>query len=165
MKARLAIFNTLYKCILLAFILVQGQLPGFAQGNNQTTAASSADPEVAQKLTLAEGHHDLAILYLKKGELDLAITEARDIIQIRFPADYEGLVAQSLSIISEKLAEMNRFDLGQMLMDEALKVTEQDVNRVRILKNKARLYMLAGDSDRAIENWRRALDLESKRVP
>jgi tetratricopeptide (TPR) repeat protein len=165
MKARSEIRNTLFTYMFLAFVLLQGPLAGLAQVNNQAIAAPNADPDLAQKLTLAEGHHDLAILYLKKGELDLALAEARDIIQIRFPADYERLVAQSLSIISEKLAEMNRFDLGQMLMDEALKVTEQDANRVRILKNKARLYMLAGDNDRAIESWRRALDLESKRVP
>ena len=146
-------------------IILWGLYPCLAQGRDPAALAplASADPELSQKLTLAEGHHDLAILYIKKGDYDLAVAEARHIMELRFPADYEKLVAQSLSIITERLAEVHRFDLGQMLLDDALKVTEQNANRVRLLKNKARLYMLARDDDNAIESWRRALDLEAKR--
>jgi tetratricopeptide (TPR) repeat protein len=111
---------------------------------------------------MAEAHHDLAELYIKKGDFDLAVSEARQIIQLRFPADYEGLVAQSLSIITEKLAQAKRFDLGQMLLDEALKAAEINANRARIYANKARLYRLSGDNDRAIESWKRALELEGR---
>ncbi len=147
--------------VLLIAILISS-LPLMAQDN---TAASTppTDPETAQKLVLAEGYHDLAILYLKKGDLDKAYAEARQIAQLRFPPDFEKLVAQSLSIITEKFAEMRRFDLGQSILDEALKNTEMPANKVKILRNKARLYMLSGDNDKAIDSWRRALDIESRR--
>ncbi len=147
--------------VLLIAILISS-LPLFAQDN---TGASTPppDPETAQKLVLAEGYHDLTILYLKKGDLDKAYAEARQIAQLRFPPDFEKLVAQSLSIITEKFAEVRRFDLGQSILDEALKNTELPANKVKILRNKARLYMLSGDNDKAIDSWRRALDIESRR--
>lgn len=149
------------KCVLaIAFLVVP--VVGFNQ-DQTAVQVQSLDAEIAQKLTLAEGYHDLAILYIKKGEFDMGVAAARQIIQLRFPADFEKLVAQSLSIINEKLAEAHRFDLGQSLLDEALKVTEQNANRVKLLRNKARLYMLAGDNDKAIESWRKALELEQRR--
>ncbi len=126
--------------------------------------AQARDPELTQKFALAEAHHDLAELYIKKGELDKAVFECRQIIQLRFPSDYESLVAQSLSILTERLAEIRRFDIGQMLLDEALKDTELNANRAKIYANKARLFKLAGDNDRAIESWKKALELEGRRV-
>jgi tetratricopeptide (TPR) repeat protein len=149
---------------LLVLVLLFNFLPH--QGVAQTREAASAqlrNPELSQKFDLAEAHHDLAELYIKKGELDKAMAEARQIIQLRFPPEFEELVGQSVSIITEKFAEIHRFDLGQTLLDEALKATEASGNRAKILATKARLYRLAGDNDRAIESWRRALELEGGR--
>jgi tetratricopeptide (TPR) repeat protein len=148
-------------CVLLTVIILSS-LPLLAQ-DNSIAAAQAPDPETAQKLVLAEGYHDLTILYMKKGDLDKAFVEARQIAQLRLPPEFEKLVAQSLSIITEKFAEVRRFDLGQTLLDEALKNTELPADKVKILRNKARLFMLAGDNDKAIDSWRRALDIESRR--
>ncbi len=150
------------KLPLLALLLAAAPVLGFTQAR-ETVAGQTRNPELAQKFDLAEAHHDLAELYIKKGELDKAMAEARQIIQLRFPPEYENLVGQSLSIITERLAEIHRFDLGQTLLDEALKVTELNVNRARILATKARLFRLAGDNDHAIESWRRSLELEGNR--
>lgn len=151
------------RILCLALILTPFQLISQEKDPAAAVSSLSRDPETAQKLKLAEGYHDLAILYLKKGELDNAFAEARQIAQLRLPMEYEKLVAQSLSIIIEKFSEVKRFDLGQILLDEALKNADQPVNKAKILRNKARLYMLAGDNDRAIDSWRRALDLEARR--
>lgn len=150
--------------MLLVLVLLFTFAP--THGFTQTRDAASGqvrNPELAQKFDLAEAHHDLAELYIKKGELDKAMTEARQIIQLRFPAEFEGLVGQSLSIITDKMAEIHRFDLGQTLLDEALKVTETNSSRAKLLATKARLYRLSGENDRAIESWRRALELEGTR--
>jgi lipopolysaccharide biosynthesis regulator YciM len=120
------------------------------------------DPELAQRLMLAEGHHDLAVLYIKKGDFDKAAAAAREIMRLGFTGEYEKLVSQSFAIITERLAEAKRFDLAQALLDEALKTTEQNVNRVRLLKNKARIFVLSGENDRAIDSWKKALDLEQR---
>jgi tetratricopeptide (TPR) repeat protein len=127
-------------------------------------AAQTQPPgaELVQKFSLAEAHHDLAELYIKKGNLDQAMIEARKIIQLRFPPEYEALVIQSFSIITEKLAGVRRFDLGHQLLDEAFRTFALDVTRAKTLMNKARLYTLAGDSDRALETWKRALELEGR---
>ena len=150
---------------VLAILILAVPFGGAAEDKTpvQQARSKALDPDFAQKLTLAEGYHDLAVLYIEKGELDMGVAAARQIIQLHFPAEFEKLVAQSLSIITDKLGRIHRYDLAQILLDESLKVTEQNVNRVRILRNKARLYMLAGDNDKAIESWRKALELESRR--
>jgi tetratricopeptide (TPR) repeat protein len=120
--------------------------------------------DLEQKRTLAEGYHDLAILYIRQGDLEMAMASARQIIQLRFPAEQEYKIGQSLSIITEKLAEARRFDLAQALLDEALKSTELDANKAKLYKIKARLYMQSGDNERAIDAWKRAMDLETRRI-
>jgi tetratricopeptide (TPR) repeat protein len=150
------------QCILIAALIIVA-FPSLSQDKAALATQQPADQETSQKLILAEGYHDLATLYLSKGDVDRAFAEARQIAQLRLPAEYEKLIAQSLSIITEKFAQARRFDLGQTLLDDALKSTEQSVNKVKILRNKARLYMLSGENDKAIESWRRALDIESRR--
>ncbi|MBM3789309.1 MAG: hypothetical protein FJW35_03055 [Acidobacteria bacterium] len=131
----------------------------------ESTQAQAIEPSTAQKLTLANGYHELALLWIKKGEPDRAAAEARKILELLIPQPFSRAVAESLSIITNKMAETGRYDLGQALLDEAVKVMEQASDKVKILQTKARLYMLAGENDKAIESWRRALELEARRVP
>lgn len=128
------------------------------------TPPSSVDQQLQRKLSLAEGYHDLADLYIKNGKLPEAVASERQILQLQLPAEYEKLVVESVSIIVEKLAEVRAFDLGQSLVDEALKSIQQDANRAAMLKSKARLYMLAGENDKAVETLRKALDIESQLI-
>ncbi len=125
--------------------------------------AQATDPDFNQKLTMAEGFHDLAILYLKKGDLDNAAASARQIMKLHFPVEEEYRIAKSLSIITEKLSEMSRFDLAQTLLDEALKNTELDANKASLYRTKARLFYKAGQDDKAIDAWRRNLELEARK--
>jgi tetratricopeptide (TPR) repeat protein len=151
-----------FLCFLaLALVLV----PIAAYSQEYEAGDQSPDPRVAGLLIRAEAHHDLAVLYIDKGELEKGIAEARHIIQLQLPAQYEKCVAQSLSIITEALADMRQFDLAQSLLDESLETIKHPPNQVKIYRTKARLYMLAGDNDRAIESWQKALDLEPKSVP
>jgi tetratricopeptide (TPR) repeat protein len=122
-------------------------------------AARSADPQVERTMSVASGHHELAKLYIKKGDLDAAVSEARKILQLKFPAEHEHLVAQSLAIIADKLGESHRFDLSQRLLDETFKSLDLVNNRIAVLLTKARLYKQAGDDTRAIDAYKRAVDL------
>ena len=107
-------------------------------------------------------HHEMALLYLKNGEIDKAVAEARQLIPKSIPPELEEAVAMSMSIITDKLASANRFDLAQTLLDETFKATAQAAARVKILKNKSRLYLQAGEEEKAIEVWKRAQDLEAR---
>lgn len=147
----------------LALALIFVPLASFSQENGPDNQIPES--EVARMLIRAEGHHDLAVLYIEKGELEKAIAEARQIIQLELPPEFEKYVAQSLSIITESLAEIGRFDMAQALLDESLETTKEIPNKARIYRTKARLFMLAGDNDMAIDSWRKALDLESKGNP
>ena len=120
------------------------------------------EPQLERKLRLASDYHELAKLYLKKGEADKAVTEIRKVLQLALPIDYEHLVVQSMAYVSDKLGELNRFDSAQILLDDTLKSVEQPTNQARVLKTKARLFLASGDDDRAIESWKRALELEAR---
>lgn len=111
----------------------------------------------------AQAHHDLAIHFLKKGEVDKALVEARQILQGRPPVQYEERVARSMMMIAEELGSMHRYDIAQALLDEALGVMSQAASKIVLLKHKSRLYYLAGDTDKAIDAMKRAKDLESRR--
>ena len=151
--------------IPLAVLLMLSTI-AIAQQKDATsiTPPSSVDQQIQRKLSLAKGYHDLADLYIKNGALSEAVASEQRILQLRLPAEYEKLVVESISIIVEKLAETRAFDLGQSLIDEALKSIQQDANRAAMLKSKARLYMLAGDNDKALESLRKALDIESRLI-
>jgi Tfp pilus assembly protein PilF len=49
------------------------------------------------------------------------------------------------------------------LLDEALKNTELDANKANLYRTKARMFYKSGQDEKAIEAWRRALDLEARK--
>ena len=118
---------------------------------------------VREKISLAGGHHNLALLLAKKGDADSAAAEARKIIELRLPPEHELRVAKSMTIIAEKLGETRKFDVAQDLLDDALKSLEGPKNRAMLLLAKARLYMQAGDDDKAIELYRKAFEPGARR--
>jgi hypothetical protein len=107
------------------------------------------EPQIERKLRLAFDYHELAKLYLRKGDADKAVTEIRKVLQLALPIDYEHLVVQSIAYVSDKLGEIRRFDSAQALLDDTLKSIEQPTNQARVLKTKARLFLASGDDDRA----------------
>ncbi len=152
--------------LLLAILLVAAPIAGFGQGQPTAPSATAppqvVDPAVAQKLIDAYRYHELAIACIKRGEFDLAVTTARQIIQLHLPSDYQDKVVASLAMVTEKLAEARRFDLGHVLVDEALKVSKADANRVNLLIIKAGLFHMAGDDGKMVEYLRKAMDLQSR---
>jgi tetratricopeptide (TPR) repeat protein len=137
-------------------------LPAAARPEDQAPPPLAADAETSRNLAQAEGFHDLAILYMKTGEMEKALEASRQIVHLRFPAAFQKAVAQSLSIITEKFAENRRVELGQALLDEALRSPGLEPIYPRLHRNKARLCMMAGDNDCAIRHWRKALESENR---
>jgi tetratricopeptide (TPR) repeat protein len=131
----------------------------FSQARDTAVQPRALDPQLERNLRLASDYHELAKLYLKKGEPDKAVAEIRKVLQLRFPDEYEQLVVQSIAYVSDKLGEMRRFEIAQALLDEALKSIEQPGNQAKVFKTKARLFLASGDDDKAIESYKRALEL------
>jgi|MudIll2142460700_1097286.scaffolds.fasta_scaffold42591_1 tetratricopeptide (TPR) repeat protein len=142
---------------LCLLALLCSPLAGFS---TQAGRPQSLDAEAYQ--IQAAYHHDLAVLYLKNGEIEKGLAEARQILKPQIPPELEEAVAMSMSILSDKLASVSRFDQAQALLDETFKVIVQVVNRVRILQLKSRLYLQAGENDKAIETWKRAEELKAR---
>jgi hypothetical protein len=145
---------------LFVLVLICAPLVCLPQQPGSFAQTQSVDPEAFR--IKAEMHHDLALHFLKKGDAGKALFEARQIIQSRIPPEYENAVFKSISIIAEELGSLPRYDLAQVLLDETLKVVTEIPIRVNILKNKARLYYLAGETDKAIGAMKRA-EAEARR--
>lgn len=146
---------------LFLVVLVCAPMAALAQAPAATAGQNQAIDSEAFRIK-AYSQYDLARLYLKSGEVEKAVAAARQIIQSRIPPEYEAAVVESMSKIAGMLQDVRRFDLAQSLLDETLKVTVQNPNRVKIWQTKAALYFLAGDNDKAIEAARRAKDLEAR---
>ena len=155
-KPKKRAFAGLFLTILMIAVPITGS------GQVAQNSGQAVDPLIAQKLIDAYRYHELAVLCVKKGEFELAMTTARQIIQLHLPPEYQDRVVESLAIITEKLAEAHRYDLGHQLLDEALSASKPDANRVKLLLTKARLYHLAGDDDKAVETVRKAMDLQAR---
>ncbi|PYV08828.1 MAG: hypothetical protein DMG07_24650 [Acidobacteria bacterium] len=145
--------------------LVLGALIAFGGALGLRAQDETKIPDaVREKISLAGGHHNLALLLAKKGDADSAAAEARKIIELRLPPEHELRVAKSMTIIAEKLGETRKFDVAQDLLDDALKsLVEGSKNRAMLLLAKARLYMQAGDDDKAIELYRKAFEPGGRR--
>jgi len=144
--------------------LVLGALIAFGGALGLRAQDETKIPDaVREKISLAGGHHNLALLLAKKGDADSAAAEARKIIELRLPPEHELRVAKSMTIIAEKLGETRKFDVAQDLLDDALKSLEAPKNRAMLLMAKGRLYMQAGDDDKAIELYRKAFELGGRR--
>ncbi len=147
--------------VIMALALLCAPISGFArQSAPPNDQAQNIDAEAFR--IQAEMHHSLTLHYLKSGDVDKALAEARQIIQPPIPPKLEVAVANSMSIITDQLKDLKRFDIAQTLLDETFKATMQLPVRVMILQNKARLYLLSGENDKAIEVWKRAKDLEAR---
>jgi tetratricopeptide (TPR) repeat protein len=145
---------------VIILVLLCFPLAGYPRQAASPPQAQSLDAETFR--IRAYAHHEMALLFLAKGDVDKAIAEARAIIQPPIPPEMEKAVATSMSKIADKLKDVRRFDLAQTLLDETLKVTEQVPNRISLLDVKAALFLLAGENDKAIESWKRARDLEAR---
>src|SRR4030095_683756 len=149
---------------LIAGLMVALSIPPIVSSQSRESAVPqrTLEPQLERNPRCASDYHELAKLYIKRGDPDKAVAEIRKVLQLAFPVDYEHLVVQSIAYISDKLGEMRRFDSAQALLDETLKSVEQPANQARVLKTKARLFLASGDEDRAIESWKRAIELETR---
>ena len=136
------------------------QNPAPADAPPSMQVMPAMNDEVRKTFEKASVLHDLSLAYLEKGDLENVTAAARRLIELSFPAEHEGLLAASLSMIADKLGEHQQFNLAQTLLDEVLETFERSASRARVLKMKARLYRTAGNNDQAIETWLRALELE-----
>jgi hypothetical protein len=148
--------------IMIVLLCVPAAASAQAPTSTSPIQSSGIDAQVFK--IKASGLYDLAMLYFNNGAIDKAVDEARQIIQPPIPPEWEEAVVESMSRIAGKLKEAHRFDLAQALLDDTFKVVVQITNRITILKAKSVLYHEAGQDDKAIEFWKRAKDLEARRL-
>src|SRR5512137_836355 len=110
MRSGLSRYLTVRICALMALTLICAPIAGFSrQSAPATDLAQNVDTEAFR--IQAEMHHSLTLHYLKNGDVDKALAEARQIIQPPIPPKMEVAVANSMSIITDQLKDLKRFDL------------------------------------------------------
>lgn len=122
---------------------------------------------------------DLAMLYRKSGKTDEALATLRKIIDLKMPVDDDNREAIELSgkrlmvygVMADILREKKQFDEALKVLDEGQKKIAEltDVKpeqklraQVELYKNGARIHQEQGNTDKAIENYNKALELVDK---
>jgi tetratricopeptide (TPR) repeat protein len=122
---------------------------------------------------------DLAMLYRKSGKADEALTTLRKIIELKMPVEEDNREAVELSgkrlmiygVMADILREKKQYDAALKVLDEGqAKIAELTDARpdqklraqVELYKNGARIYQEMGKTDKAIENYNKALELVDK---
>ena len=134
----------------------------FARAPEQESVSQRPSDAQLERISVASGHHDLALLLIKKGNDAGALAEARKILELGLSAEHETLVASSMAIITEKLGDARKFESAHGLLDDALKALETASARSKVMIVKARLYTRAGDDDRAIETYNKAFEISRR---
>lgn len=123
--------------------------------------ASPTDPESVRKLKIASTEHELILVLIQSGSFDKIELEWKKVLDLKLGPQYEGAVAKSLLTIAFKLYEAKQLALAQALLDSSLAgASFSNKNKADILRFKAFLYKESGELEKAIETYKRAIELE-----
>jgi tetratricopeptide (TPR) repeat protein len=148
---------------ILFGVLVISPAAGIARTQDFALAGQAQGVDSQAFLIRASSQFDLAMLYIKNGEPDKALAEARKIFQSPIPPEWEDDAVKSVELISGEFKQLRRYDLAHLLIDDAFKTLALVPNRVEILMFKSVLYNDAGEKDKAIETYKRAQALKIRR--
>jgi tetratricopeptide (TPR) repeat protein len=112
--------------------------------------------------SMAATQHEIVMLLMKQKEYDKAAVEAQKIFEMKWPEDQEPLLLQELLFISGQFLSQGQAPVGLQFVEKNSKCFKKTASRIAILKEKGYLYKSMGQSDKAIDNFRQARELENK---
>jgi tetratricopeptide (TPR) repeat protein len=112
--------------------------------------------------SMAATQHEIVMLLIKQKEYDKAVVEAQKIFEMKWPEDQEPLLLQELLYISGQFLSQGQAPVGLQFVEKNSKCFKKTPSRIAILKEKGYLYKSMGQSDKAIDSFRKARELEDK---
>ncbi len=120
------------------------------------------DQEIDRMLSIAEAQFDIVIVLIKQQRWDQVLPEMRKIYDLNLPEKYEQAVAESASLVANRLLEHRQFDMAHQVLDEAYGHMRRNENRVALLKVNAFVFRSEGKLDKAMELFRRAVEMDKQ---
>lgn len=127
------------------------------------SAAQAGGSELEKTKSMAEMQQEIVLLLIKKKDYEKALAEANKIYDMKWPDSQEPLLLKSLLYLSDQFLQQNQASLGLRLIDRNSPFFKSDASRIAILKEKGYLHKSLGQDDKAIECFRQAQALESRR--
>jgi tetratricopeptide (TPR) repeat protein len=128
--------------------------------------AAGAFPEMllAQSLqknrSMAEAHHEIAVLLIQKKEFDKAVEEAAKIFSMSWPDDQEPVLLKDLLYFADEFLHSGQPALGISLLERSGGGFKSAASRIAIYKEKGYLYKELNQRDKALDCFREAQRLE-----
>jgi tetratricopeptide (TPR) repeat protein len=142
----------------LALLLAACMMPVIQVFGSQLNSQAA----LVRTKSMAETQHEIVMLLMKKKEYEQAAIEAHKIFEMHWPADQEPLLLKELLLISGKFLSQGQAPLGLQFIDSNSKCFKTTPSRIAILKERGYLYKTMNESDKAIDCFRKARDLENK---
>ena len=126
------------------------------------TSQESPAQALGKIRSMAESQHEIVMLLIQKKEYEQSLVEAAKIFDMKWPVDQEPLLLKELKLISDKFLQEKQAPLALRLLESNAKVFKTNAGQVYILKEKGYLYKSMNETDKAVECFRQALELEKK---
>lgn len=140
-------------------------LPSAAAQELTSSAPVSAVAEgesLKANLEIAHALHEIILLHIKKDQFDKVWPAAQALLALRFPPEQELATVKSVYLITEGLYEKGRTDLAHQILDAATRSLSDNANKSKVYLIQARLYKLEGQDEKAIEGYRKSVELKQR---
>jgi tetratricopeptide (TPR) repeat protein len=142
----------------LLLLLLVGMIPIVS------SSASQSDDSALEKMkSMAEMQQEIVLLLIKKKDYEKAVVEASKIFEMKWPETQEPLLLKSLRYLSSQFQSQGQASLGLQLIERNSKFFKKTESQISVLKEKGYLYKSLGQDDKAIDCFRQAQNLESKK--
>jgi hypothetical protein len=88
--------------------------------------------------------------------------ELKTILDLKFEGKYEKFVTDEIVILSTQLSQKKQYDLCHTILDMGLKALREKDSLARLYKEKGAVYKLTGQSDKALEMFKKSVELTSE---
>jgi tetratricopeptide (TPR) repeat protein len=143
----------------LLFLLVGGLAPLLPSAAPRPRSNES----LSQTKSSAETQHEIVMLLLEKKEYEKAEMEANKIFDMAWPESQEPLLLKELLLLSDQFLRQGQALIGLQMIEKNSRRFKNKTSQIEILKAEGYLYKSLRQNDKALECFRKAQELESKR--
>lgn len=115
-----------------------------------------------EKKAIARSQHEMLMLLIEKGEYQRVPEELQIILDLRFEGKYEKYVTDEIVILSTQLSQKQQYELCHRILDMGLGVLQEKESLARLYKEKGAVYKLTGDSEKALEMFKKSVELTAR---
>ncbi|MBN2430386.1 MAG: hypothetical protein JXQ27_02875 [Acidobacteria bacterium] len=120
------------------------------------------DQSPDEKKAIAGSQHEMLMLLIEKGEYEQVPEELRIILELKFEGKYEKYVTDEIVILSTQLSQKQQYELCHQILDMGLAALQEKESLARLYKEKGAVYKLTGDSEKALEMFKKSVELTAR---